>query len=267
MRFITITSGKGGVGKSTLAANISYLLSIYGYKIALFDADIGLANQDIILGVKPEKTILDVLKGDAEFRDIVIEINNNFLFIPGENSEEILSYKNSQIREQFYKGMEEFTDLDFLIIDTGAGIDQNVRTFVEAATDTIIVTMPDPLAIMDAYTLIKYSAKLQEEIYIIVNQAKSEKDGEEVAKKIIKVAEKHLKNIHIDFLGTVERNRTIEDATRQRKLVVRDFKSSIPAIQIANIVKKLTNNLTKDGQHIKDTPTMAVFFKRLFDSN
>ncbi|MRI83326.1 MAG: ATP-binding protein [Nitratiruptor sp.] len=267
MRFITITSGKGGVGKSTLAANISYLLSIYGYKVALFDADIGLANQDIILGVRPQKTLLHVLQGEATFDDIVMEINNNFLFIPGENSEKILSFKHAEIKESFYKGMEgveRFKDLDYLIIDTGAGIDQNVRTFIEAATDTIIVTMPNPMAIMDAYTLAKYSAKLQEDIYIVVNQAKSEKDGKEVFERIERVAKKHLPDVNIEFLGAVEQSSIIDDATRQRKLVVKDFQNSVPAIQISNIVKKLTNNLTKDGEHIKDTPHISVYFRRLF---
>ena len=267
MRFITITSGKGGVGKSTLSANISYLLSLYGYKVALFDADIGLANQDIILNVKPTHTILDVIKGDVAFEEIVIKLNNNFYFIPGENGEDILRYKNSDLLEKFYEGIEAFKEeLDFLIIDTGAGIGESVQSFIKASTDTIVITVPDPSAIMDAYSMIKYSAKVKEQIYLIVNRAKNKKEAQEIAAKLQNVAKKHLENIEVEFLGFVERSTLMEEASKRRELVVRDHKSSVVALEIADIVKKLTNSLTKDGEHIKETPTIAVFFKRLLQN-
>ncbi len=267
MRFITITSGKGGVGKSTLSANISYLLSMYGYKVALFDADIGLANQDIILGVKPKYTILDVIKGEIDFEEIVLKINNNFFFIPGENGEDILHYKNSDLLEKFYEGIEAFKEeLDFLVIDTGAGIGESVRSFIEASTDTIVITVPDPSAIMDAYSMIKYSAKVKECVYLIVNRAKNKKEALEIATKLQNVANKHLRSIEVEYLGFVERSNLIEEASKKRELIVRDHKSSVEALEISDIVKKLTNSLTKDGEHIKETPTIAVFFKRLLQN-
>ncbi|BCD61620.1 flagellar biosynthesis protein FlhG [Nitratiruptor sp. YY08-26] len=264
MRFVTITSGKGGVGKSTLAANISYLLSIYGYKTAIFDADVGLANQDIIFNVKPQNTILDVLKGDANFEDIVVQLNNNLYLIPGENGEEIFQYKNSDILEKFFAGVEKFNDFDFLIIDTGAGIGEYVQSFIKAATDTIVVTIPDPSAIMDAYSMIKYTLKVKSEIYLVVNRTKSAKEAHEIFVKLESVAKKHIDpNAHIEFLGYVEKSNLIEEASKRREIVVQSYASSIPAIEIANIVKKLTNSLTKDGEHIKETPNIAIFFKRL----
>ncbi len=263
MRFVTVTSGKGGVGKSTVSANITYLLSIYGYKVALFDADIGLANQDIILGVKPKKTILDVLKGEASFEEIVMKINNNFYFIPGENGEEILRYKNSDLLDGFFAGIEKFEDLDFLIIDTGAGIGESVRHFIDASTDTIVVTVPDPSAIMDAYSMIKYCSKVKDQIFLILNRVKNKKEALEIASKLQGVAKKHLGSIDVEFLGYVERSNLIEEASKKRELIVKDHQGSIPAIQFSEIVRKLTNNLTKDGEHIKETPNIAIFFKRL----
>ncbi len=264
MRFVTITSGKGGVGKSTITANLAYILSIYGYKVALFDADIGLANQDIILDVKPEHTILDVMKGKISFEECVIKINNNFLLIPGESGEEILEFDNKELLQKFYEGIEKFDDLDFLLIDTGAGIGETVRSFIDASTDTVIVTAPDPLAIMDAYSMIKYTAKMREELYLVVNFAKNKKEAGTIFKKLKSVSNKHIKEpIKLQFLGHMEDSSIVEEATRARKLLAKDYASSIPALQLGEIAKKLTNYLTKDGVHIKETPNIAVFFKRL----
>ncbi len=264
MRFVTITSGKGGVGKSTISANLAYMLSIYGYKVALFDADIGLANQDIILGVKPKYTILDVMKGEASFEECVVKINNNFFLIPGESGEEILEFDNEELLQNFYDGVESFEELDFLIIDTGAGIGETVRSFIKASTDTIIVTAPDPSAIMDAYSMIKYSAKIKDELYLILNRVKSKKEAAEIFKKLQNVAKKHIDEpIELQFLGFIENSHLIEEATKKRELIAKDHASSIPALQIGDIAKKLTNSLTKDGEHIKETPNIAIFFKRL----
>ena len=264
MRFITITSGKGGVGKSTLAANFCYLLSMYGYKVALFDADIGLANQDIILGVKPKYTILDLLQEKASMEDIVVKINNNFLLIPGESGEEILRYKNSDILEKFYDGLNAIGELDFLIIDTGAGIGESVRSFIKAATDTIIVTIPDPSALMDAYSMIKYCANVHDEVFLVVNRAESQKEALEIYNKLKTVAKKHINpSFHIEFLGFIEKSSLIEQSNKKRELIVKSNASCVTAIEMANIVKKLTNSLTKDGEHIKETPNIAIFFKRL----
>ncbi|NPA03404.1 MAG: MinD/ParA family protein [Epsilonproteobacteria bacterium] len=268
MKFITITSGKGGVGKSLLAANISYMLSQYGYKVALFDADVGLANQDIILGVNPKYTLLDVLKGNASFKDAIVEINKNFLFIPGESGEEILEYKNSEILKSFYEGVEELGELDYLIIDTGAGIGETVRSFIKASTDTVVVTMPDPSAVMDAYSMIKYTAKEKDEVFLILNYVRNKDEAIEIAERLKKVSKKHIgEQFKIEYLGYLERSRLVEESTKKRELVVKNHASSIPALQIADITKKLTNSLTKDGEHIKDTPNVAIFFKRLFQQS
>ncbi len=264
MRFVTITSGKGGVGKSTISANLSYMLSIYGYKVALFDADIGLANQDIILDIKPQYTILDVMKGEVSFEECVVKINNNFFLIPGDSREEILEFDNKELLQNFYEGVESFGELDFLIIDTGAGIGETVRSFIKASTDTIIITAPDPSAIMDAYSMIKYSAKMKDELYLLFNRVKSKKEAVEIFKKLQNVAKKHIpKSIELQFLGFIENSSLMEEATKKRELIVKDHASSIPALQIGDITKRLINSLTKDGEHIKETPNIAIFFKRL----
>ncbi|BCD59773.1 MULTISPECIES: P-loop NTPase [unclassified Nitratiruptor] len=264
MRFVTITSGKGGVGKSTIAANIAYLLSKYGYKVAIFDADIGLANQDIILNVKPQHTILDVLKGKVRFSDAIVPINDNLFLIPGESGEEILSFDNEALLEEFYKGLEQFKDLDFLIIDTGAGIGESVQSFVRASTDTVIITIPDPSAIMDAYSMIKYCSRVKKSVSIVLNQVKSKKEALILFNKLDSVATKHLeKSIDLKLLGFIQKSSIVEEATKTRKLVAKEFITSLPAIQMGEIAKRLTDSVAKDGTKIKENTNIAVFFKRL----
>ncbi len=196
--------------------------------------------------------------------DIVVKINNNFLLIPGESGEEIMRYQNSDILEKFYDGLRGIGELDFLIIDTGAGIGENVRSFIKAATDTIIVTIPDPAAIMDAYSMIKYCARVHDEVFLIVNRADSQKEATEIYKKLESVAKKHINpDFHVEFLGFIEKSLLIEQCNKKRELLVKTNASCVAAIEMADIVKKLTNSLTKDGEHIKETPNIAIFFKRL----
>ncbi|WP_281951315.1 P-loop NTPase [Nitrosophilus kaiyonis] len=267
MRFITITSGKGGVGKSTISANLAYTLSQYGYKVALFDADIGLANLDIILNVQPEKNILDVLKGEASFEEILVNINKNLILIPGESGEEILNFKDKDLIEKFLKEIDGFNDFDFLIIDTGAGIGESVRSFIDASTDTIVITVPDPSAIMDAYAMIKYSSKIKDEIYMIINEVKNENEAKFIFNKIKTVASKHIsKDIKLELLGYIERSKIISENSKIRELFVKKEPMSKPTLQMVDIVKKITKNRTKDGKNIEKGGSISSFFKKILSN-
>ena len=266
MRFIAITSGKGGVGKSTISANCAYLLSQLGYRVGVFDADIGLANLDIIYNVNPKTNILHVMKGEAEFEEILIEINSNLFLIPGESGEDILNFKESELVERFLSSLERFDRFDFLIIDTGAGIGEHVRSFVRAASDVVVVTVPDPSAIMDAYAMIKYTSRVIDNIYMIVNEVRSKKEGLSIFGKIKEVAGKHLRSdMRIELLGIVEESRIVRQSSKNRSLFVKEHPFSAPSSQLLDVVKKLTDNMDKDGGEIEKNRSVASFFRKLLN--
>ncbi|WP_200762537.1 MinD/ParA family protein [Nitrosophilus alvini] len=266
MRFIAITSGKGGVGKSTISANCAYMLSQLGYKVAVFDADIGLANLDIIYNVTPKKNILHVMKGEAEFEDILVKLNNNLYLIPGESGEEILNFDESELVERFLSSLEKFDDFDFLIIDTGAGIGEHVRSFIRAASDVVVVTVPDPSAIMDAYAMIKYSSRVIDSIYMIINETKSKKEALSIFGKIKSVAQNHLESdIDIELLGILEESHIIRESSKNRTLFVKEHPFSRPSSQMLEIIKKLTKNVDKEGSEIGKNSSIAAFFRKLLN--
>ena len=183
-KFIAITSGKGGVGKSTISANLGYALHSLGFKVGLFDADIGLANLDVLLKVNSKQNILHVLKGEAKFEDIIIEIEKDFYLIPGDSGDEILKYSDEFMFSRFADELESLDDLDFLIIDTGAGIGKEVQTFLDASDEILVVTAPEPAAITDAYAMVKVLSERRDRIFLLLNQVDNQKEANEIYKRI-----------------------------------------------------------------------------------
>ena len=242
-RFIAIASGKGGVGKTTISVNLGYTLSKMGYKTALFDADIGLANLDVALGIKTDKTILDVLQGKTSFDEIILHIEDNLYLIPGASGEEILKYQDRLVPENFFDDSEFFNSFDFVIVDTGAGIGESVRNFCSASDDIIVVTVPEPSAITDAYALIKIMSEKKERINMIINQAKNEKEAQAVFQKIQAVANKNINNSSLFILGAIEKDTNIEKCVKKRTLFTKEYPLTVPTQQIEKISQSIVLNL------------------------
>lgn len=259
---IAITSGKGGVGKSSISANLSYTLCKMGYKVAVFDADIGLANLDLIFGVKAHKTILNVLKGECELKDIIIPIENGLYLIPGDSGDEIFNYISEDSVARLVGESEVLSDLDFLIIDTGAGIGGITQKFLESSDTLIVVTMPDPSAITDAYAAIKVNAKTRSQIYMILNMVKSAKEAENVFLKMKQIAYKNMENLSLDLLGYVPFSSSVSSATRGRTLFTRVEPNDFSSVQLRGIAHKI---LHKKEQKVLDTKESGFgsFFQRL----
>ena len=191
-KFIAITSGKGGVGKSSISANLAYCLWKLKKRVAIFDADIGLANLDLIFGVKTQKNILHALRGEVSFQEIIYPIEEGLYLIPGDNGEEILKYAHSGIFERFLQESDILDSIDYMIIDTGAGIGGITQGFLNASDMLIVVTMPDPSALTDAYATIKLNAKMRNEIFMILNMVKSQRESQVVFDRIVTLAKKNI---------------------------------------------------------------------------
>lgn len=240
---IAITSGKGGVGKSTISANLAYTLWTMGYKVGVFDADIGLANLDVIFGVKVHKNLLDVLKGDVMLDDIILQIEQGLSLIPGHTGEEIFRY-DEVVLENMQSTMLD--DLDFLLVDTGAGITDNIQRFLKISSHLIVVTQPDPSAMTDAYASIKVASKHKNKIFVIVNQAKSLKEAQNVFDKIQNVAKANISHLELVMLGKIQVSDMITQCNRARKLFVKVFPKSPPTASIQTIANNLVESMEQN---------------------
>jgi flagellar biosynthesis protein FlhG len=189
-RTIVITSGKGGVGKTSLSVSLAIALAEDGKSVTLVDADLGLANINVILGIIPKYNLYHVIKGKKRLKDIIIEVPEGIKIIAGASGFHQLANLEQKQRDEFIEAMNELASDDYLIIDTGAGISQNVLSFVLAADEVIVVTTPEPTAITDAYGIIKAIASqtTEKNIKLIVNKAQSVSEGKRVAQRVINIA-------------------------------------------------------------------------------
>ena len=266
-RFIILTSGKGGVGKSTISANIAHLFSKYGLKVGLFDADIGLANLDIMFNKKVNKNLLHVLKGEAEINDIVIPINDNLWLIPGASGEEIFKYADADLFARVMQGCNILNDLDLFIIDTGAGISERIQMFMRSADDLLVITMPDPSAITDAYATIKIASKNIKNIGIILNQVSSRKEAMSVFEKIKKVATLNLDpSLTLEYIGKMNIDPNIAKSVKQRLLFAKEFPSSASSKDLERIAKQISKKLERNVLVPKEESGLNGFMRRLMEN-
>ena len=264
-KYIAITSGKGGVGKSTISANLANILSKNDYKVGLFDADIGLANLDVILNVRIDKNILHVLKGEATLEEIIVPIKKNLILIPGESGDEILKYNDQFLYERFFNETEVLDDLDFMIIDTGAGIGGHTQLFLEAADEVIVVTVPDPAAITDAYATIKITSKVKSMIHLVLNMTKSQKEAELIYDKISKVAMANIENLSLNLLGYLNEDKLIAKSIKQRTLFSDDAPNSSSTLDIKRVVNNLVYRLERKVLDTKENRGFGSFIKSLIE--
>jgi flagellar biosynthesis protein FlhG len=263
-RFIAITSGKGGVGKSTISSNLAYVLSQNGLNVGIFDADIGLANLDVMFNVKIKKNILHVLKGEATVSEILIPVTRNLILIPGESGDEILKYSDKALFERFMSEAEVLDKLDVMIIDTGAGIGEHIRMFVDAADDVIVVTVPDPAAITDAYATIKSIATYRNDISLIMNQVKNEKEAVAVYDKIKKVALANIGDkLQLKLIGKINSDIKVSSSVKQRALFSAVYPSSDVYKDILAIANNINKCLERDVLVSPSESGLSGLFKRL----
>ncbi len=239
-RIIAITSGKGGVGKSSIVSNLAYLLSKMGETTYVFDADLSLGNIDVMFGMVSRFNVRDLIEGKKRIMDIVTEGPHGIRLIPATSGVTEFSNLTMEERQILLSSFREIPDYDFLIVDTSAGLSSNVVYFNAISEEIFVVITPDPASLTDSYAVIKtLRAKTgQKNFNIIANLVKDEKEGLEIYQKIIGVADRFL-DVYLDFFGHIPTDGNVTAATRKQKLWAEHFPNSPASKALAHICDRL----------------------------
>lgn len=260
-RVITVTGGKGGTGKTCISVNLSIALRKFGYNVLIIDADIGFSNAEIELGVVSNFTLYDVLYGNKKITDVIndgpvgvkyISTGGNFDLIHDDIDFNVF-FNSINIIDNYF---------DYIIVDTGAGINKTIKSFIDLSDDVIVVTTPEPTAIMDAYVLIKSIEKLNDKnLYLIVNKVAN--PGEYIA------VYQRLNNALMNFLGAtindlgyIHEDAKVSECIKAQSPVVLKYQSSKPSRDIIRIAETISNH--KSSQ--KKEGLLGIFKKMLLNN-
>jgi flagellar biosynthesis protein FlhG len=217
-RVITVTSGKGGVGKSNFTLNFALTLQSRGYKVLVFDADIGLANIDVLMGVSSKYSLYHLLKKEKTIWEIIQKGYNDLEFIAGGSGFNDLLRLTDDELNYFADQVNQLNGyVDFIIFDTGAGLSKETLKFILAAEETIVVTTPEPTSITDAYAIIKMVNSMGHKVpfTLVINRVTDLKEGKQTADKISLVAKQFL-HIDIPTLGYIDDDSSVSKAVKKQ---------------------------------------------------
>jgi len=249
-RIITVASGKGGVGKTNFSTNLAIAYAQMGKRVVLMDADLGLANVNVILGIIPKYNLYHLIRKQKSMQDIILDTNYGIQIVAGASGFARIANLSEEERKQFVEEISKLSIADVIIIDTSAGVSNNVISFIAAADDAIIVTTPEPTAMTDAYGIIKIIAteieNLNLGLKLVVNRVKSVVEGKKVAERVITIAGQFL-NVKVDYLGYIYEDAAVQTAVlRQKPFIVLDPKAKA-SICMKHIVSRLEKVDYKDG--------------------
>lgn len=241
VKVIAVTGGKGGVGKSNVSVNLAVSLSQLGHRVMLLDADLGLANVDIMLGVKVNKNLANVLNGECDLQDIVIEGPHGLQIVPASSGTKSMAELSSVQHAGIIQAFSDIgKNLDFLIIDTAAGITDMVINFVQAAQDIIAVVCDEPTSITDVYALMKVLNRDHKIVRfnVLANMVHTSQEGRELFANLSGVCNRFL-DVTLNYLGSVPFDENIRKSVRKQKALVDAFPRSPAAIAIKSLAKKV----------------------------
>lgn len=239
VQVLAIASGKGGVGKTNVSVNLSVGLSGSGRQTMLFDADLGLANVDVLLGLQPRVNLSHVLDGSHALQDVIVSGPSGLKIVPASSG--VAGMANLSTAE--HAGViQAFSDLTFaldtLVVDTAAGVSDDVVCFTRAAQEVIIVVCDEPASITDAYALVKVMSRSGDSLrfHVLSNMAANEQDGRALYHKLARVCQRFL-NVNLHYLGTVPYDPALRKAVQLQQAVIEAFPASPSAKAFARIAR------------------------------
>lgn len=259
-RIIAVSSGKGGVGKTNITLNLAIALSKMGKKVIVIDADLGLANIDVLIGLMPKYNLFHLLEGKRTIDDIIVEGPMGVKIVSGGSGIRELANLDESKLSALIDGLEILNARsDYILIDTGAGISDGVLGFIKASTDLFVVLSPDPASITDAYAVLKNVAGEQENIHVIVNRALSIKEAGEVYDKLARASNRFL-GIELKNLGQVLEDPNVISAIRDQK----PFLIKYPNTAASKSIELIAHVLINGESEIPKNGGFGTFIQRLF---
>ncbi len=262
-RVIAVTSGKGGVGKTAVVANTAVLLAGMNQRVLILDSDLGLANIDVVFGLAPGMNLNQFFTEEAELDTILVNGPAGVKILPAGSGVQRFTRLNARQKMRLLEALDKMhNDFDIVLIDTEAGISENVTYFNTAAQEIIVVTTPEPTAITDAYALMKLLATQYHEKHfnLVVNCVHNENEGLDVFRKLTMVADRYL-DISIDYFGCIPKDRQMVDAIRKQQVIVELYPNS----KISSAFDTLARNIIDDPQRQEAKGSIQFFWKRLLD--
>lgn len=241
MQVIAVTGGKGGVGKTNIAVNLAVSMSMEGLDVMLFDADLGLANVDVVLGMQPKHTLADVVTGDKTLADVVVDGPEGLRVIPAASGVAKMVEMQSGDQETLIRQLsDQLMPPDVLIVDTGAGIDQTVQTFVAACQTAVLVVCDEPASLTDAYALMKVlrAKKDLRRFEILANQVDNPLQGKQLFERIANVCDRYL-DVELGYLGAIPTDMYLRRAVQERRALVSAYPRSPAATAIRDAGRRL----------------------------
>ena len=263
-RIITVTSGKGGVGKTSLTANLGICLVQMGYKVIIIDGDFGLANIDLMLGIVSRYGLKELILGQMELNQVILEGPSGIKFISGGSGMRELINLGSHQLDNFLKKIDELNDMaDLVFIDTGAGATDNVVKMALAAHEIVLVVTPEPTSITDAYALTKIITSIRKDVdlRLIINRVRSAAEAEDILDKFTKTVRNFL-GVNVGTLGSVYDDIHVSRSIREQVPYLVSYPNCRASRQVEYIAKRLIEQDTGDG---RNNQGLVSYFRRFLD--
>jgi len=261
-KVIAITSGKGGVGKTNVVGNLAIACQRMGKRVLIFDADLGLANIDIIFGLNPKHNIEEVIKGEKELSQIIVQGPEDVAILPASSGVQELAHLTEGQKINLLNEFDILSNMfDIMLIDTGAGISSNVTYFNMAAEERIIVVTPEPTSITDAYALIKvmFYQHGTKNFFLLLNMVRDESEAKSVYQNLSRVVARFMGGISIDYAGFIPWDGLLQEAVSRREPVVCCY----PEGSSSNSFKELANYLLRQIDRRPIDGNIKFFWKSL----
>jgi flagellar biosynthesis protein FlhG len=265
VRVIAVTGGKGGVGKTNVSVNLGVTLAMGGERVLLMDADLGLANVDVLLGLQPSVNLSHVVKGDCSLDDVLMEGPHGLRIIPASSGVK----RMAELSQAEHAGLiRAFSALSFnpeiLLVDTAAGISDSVVTFARAAHEVLVVVCDEPASITDAYAMIKILHREHgvDRFRVLANMVQSAQEGSELYRKLAKVADRFL-DVNLDYVGAIPYDEFLRKAVQKQRALVDAYPRSKAALSFGKIAQKVAQWPTPRAA----SGCIEFFVERLFVNN